>query len=32
MGHSRLDTTAIYTQPTAADKERAVERISLSEA
>jgi site-specific recombinase XerD len=31
MGHSRLDTTALYTQPTAADKERAVERISLSE-
>ena len=28
LGHSRLDTTAIYTQPTKADQERAVERIA----
>jgi site-specific recombinase XerD len=32
LGHSRLDTTAIYTQPTPQDLARAVERISVSEA
>jgi site-specific recombinase XerD len=28
MGHSRLDTTAIYTQPNQQDLERAVERLA----
>lgn len=29
LGHERLETTAIYTQPSARDLERAVERLSL---
>jgi len=28
MGHARLDTTAIYTQPNQRDLERAVEKLS----
>jgi integrase/recombinase XerC len=31
LGHSRLDTTAIYTQPSQADQEKAVETIAESE-
>jgi site-specific recombinase XerD len=29
MGHSKLDTTALYTRPTQADLDEAVERLSL---
>lgn len=29
LGHSRLETTAIYTRPSAWDLERAVERLSV---
>ena len=29
LGHERLETTAIYTQPSARDLERAVERLSV---
>jgi integrase/recombinase XerC len=32
LGHSRLDTTAVYTQPSRVDQERAVEKIAESEA
>src|SRR5687767_2803211 len=28
LGHSRLDTTALYTQPSARDLERAVDRLA----
>jgi len=31
MGHSRLDTTAIYTRPNAQDLEKAVERLAETE-
>jgi len=31
MGHSRLDTTAIYTRPSRADQRRAVERLEVGE-
>lgn len=31
MGHSRLDTTAIYTRPSRRDIERAVERLAETE-
>ena len=29
LGHERRETTAIYTQPSARDLERAVERLSV---
>ena len=31
LGHESLDTTKIYTQPTEADLEKAVERVAVSE-
>jgi len=31
MGHARLDTTAIYTQPSQRDFERAVEKLAVGE-
>jgi site-specific recombinase XerD len=31
MGHARLETTALYTQPSQADLERAVEKLAVGE-